>query len=109
MATEEAERQGASRVSALHLKLGPLSGVVKEALQFSYDVACRDTLLEGSQLIIEEVPIVIHCATCQTDAFIESIQSFRCPRCGELSHEIKQGRDLQVVALELEGIEEFAT
>ena len=32
MATEEALRFGDTRVNALHLKLGPLSGVVKDAL-----------------------------------------------------------------------------
>ena len=34
MASEEALRLGAVRVNALHLKLGPLSGVVKDALLF---------------------------------------------------------------------------
>jgi hydrogenase nickel incorporation protein HypA/HybF len=34
MAGEEAARHPDTRVVALHLKLGPLSGVVKEALLF---------------------------------------------------------------------------
>ena len=53
MAEEEAARAG-GRVTALHLKLGRLSGVVKQALTFSYDIACQGTALEGSQLVIEE-------------------------------------------------------
>ena len=109
MTTQEVQRHGASRVSALHLKLGPLSGVVKEALQFSYEVACQGTPLEGSQLIIEETPIVIHCATCQTDEIVESMRGLCCPRCGELSYELKQGRELEVVALELEDLEAVVT
>jgi len=48
MATEEAERREGVRVNALHLKLGPLSGVVKDALLFSYEIACNGTPLEGS-------------------------------------------------------------
>ncbi len=55
IAQEESERLG-SKVSAVHLKLGPLSGIVKEALLFSYDVACQDTPLEGSTLVILETP-----------------------------------------------------
>jgi hydrogenase nickel incorporation protein HypA/HybF len=58
MAEEEAQRHG-SRVSAVHLKLGALSGVVKEALLSSFEMACFDTPLAGSCLVIEEVPIVV--------------------------------------------------
>jgi hydrogenase nickel incorporation protein HypA/HybF len=35
LAREEAELQGASGVDVVHLKLGPLSGVVREELLFS--------------------------------------------------------------------------
>ena len=56
LATEEAQRQGAVRVEAVHLKLGALSGVVKEALLFSWDLACRETPVEGAKLSVEEAP-----------------------------------------------------
>src|SRR5262245_23011879 len=102
MANEEVVRRGGGRVTALHLKLGPLSGVVKEALEFSYQIACEETALAGSQLIIEDVPVVIHCSKCEQDEFVESIQSLRCPECGELSNDVRQGKDLEVIALELE-------
>ena len=75
MASEEVVRLGGGRVTALHLKLGELSGVVKEALNFSWEIACQGTPLEGSQLVIEETP----------------------------------GRELEVVALELEEAEELVT
>ena len=107
MASEEAARRGGERVTALHLKLGPLSGVVKEALTFSYDIACQGTALEGSLLIIEDTSVRVHCSQCGTDEIINTIQNLRCPACGELSTEIIQGRELEVVALELEGVEEL--
>lgn len=52
---EEAARHGGGPVRAVHLRLGRLSGIVAEALLFSYDVACEGTPLSGSQLRIEEV------------------------------------------------------
>jgi hydrogenase nickel incorporation protein HypA/HybF len=106
MASEEATRHGASRVSALYLKLGPLSGVVKEALTFSFDIACEGTRLEGAQLLIEDVPVVIHCGRCRADHVIENIQDLRCPRCGDLSAEVIHGRELELVSLELAELEE---
>ena len=106
LATEEAERRGGAAVKALHLKLGPLSGVVKDALLFSYEVACNGTPLEGSQLVIEDVPVVIYCWQCGQEQPLESIQRFCCPVCGTLSSEVVRGRELEFVALEIEEIGE---
>lgn len=47
-AREEAERRGA-QVTAVHLRRGALSGVVKEALFFSCEMACKDTPPAGSR------------------------------------------------------------
>lgn len=104
-ASEEVVRLGGGRVTALHLKIGPLSGVVKEALTFSYSIASQGTALEGSQLCIEEPPVIIGCDKCG-DQVIESIQNLRCPQCDQLSYRIVQGKELEVVALELEEIGE---
>jgi hydrogenase nickel incorporation protein HypA/HybF len=46
LAQEEAERQG-GRVCAVHLRLGALAGVVKEALLLSYEMACAETPSKG--------------------------------------------------------------
>jgi hydrogenase nickel incorporation protein HypA/HybF len=100
-ATDEAERRG-SRVTAVHLRLGPLSGVVKDALLFSYDVATADTPLAGSLLVIDEVPIVVYCPVCREPRTLESMQLLACPACGSPTPEVREGRELEVVALEIE-------
>lgn len=102
MASEEAARRGGVQVHAIHLKLGELSGVVKDALLFSYEVACQGTPLEGSQLIIEEVPVVVRCPTCRADTALVSVQRLCCGVCGALTSEIVQGKELEVVALEIQ-------
>ncbi len=103
MAAEEAERRGGVKVHAIHLKLGQLSGVVREALLFSYEVACAGTPLEGSSLIIEEVPVVVYCRTCHLETALASLQRFCCGSCGALTSEVVQGKELEVVALEING------
>jgi hydrogenase nickel incorporation protein HypA/HybF len=103
MATEEAVRRGGVRINALHIKLGPLSGVVKDALLFSFEVACHGTPLEGSQLFIEEVPVVIHCPRCEAERQLESIQRFCCPICGTLTSDVVRGKEMEFVAMEIEG------
>jgi len=100
-ATEEATRRN-SRVTGIHLRLGPLSGVVKDALLFSYDIATADTPLAGSRLVIDEVPVVVYCPACREPRTLESMQHLACPTCGSPTPEVREGRELEVVALELE-------
>jgi hydrogenase nickel incorporation protein HypA/HybF len=100
LAEEEAARRGV-QVEAVHLKLGALSGVVKEALLSCYEMVCEDTTLKGSRLIIEEVPVVIFCPTCRAERPIDSIQLFCCPECGTPCSEVVRGKELEVVALEV--------
>lgn len=101
MAEEEAAARGNVQVLAVHLRLGPLSGVVKEALLSSYEMACVSTPLEGSQLFIEEIPVEIFCANCQGRREVSSIQWMCCPECGMPTSEVVQGRELELMALEI--------
>jgi hydrogenase nickel incorporation protein HypA/HybF len=103
-AEEEAERHG-GKVTAVHLRLGQLSGVVKEALLFAYELACECTPLAGSRLLIEEVPVVVFCSQCSAEYALASIKSFCCPVCGTLTPEVVQGQELELVALELGALE----
>jgi hydrogenase nickel incorporation protein HypA/HybF len=52
--TEELQERGGPKLHAVHLQMGSLSGVVKDALLFAYDVACEGTPLAGSRLVIAE-------------------------------------------------------
>lgn len=100
VASEEAERSGAE-VVAVHLRLGPLSGVVKEALESAYELAREGTALGGSRLVICEMPVIAWCSTCECERRIVSIQEMSCPACGTPTPEIRGGRELEVTGLEV--------
>jgi hydrogenase nickel incorporation protein HypA/HybF len=102
LAEEEIERRGNVQITAVHLKLGALSGVVKAALLASYEMASEGTPLAGSRLVVEDVPVVVFCKKCQEQRPISSIQLFCCAECGTPSSEIAQGKEIEVVALEIE-------
>jgi len=101
MAQEEAELRGNVHIQAVHLRLGLLSGVVKDALLSSYEMACAATTLEGSRLIIDEIPVEIYCANCRTQRLVHSIQYFCCAECGTPSAQVTRGKELEVFALEI--------
>lgn len=100
MAQEEGESRGV-QVSAVHLKLGALSGVVKEALLSCYELACEGTPLAGSRLVVDEVPVVVFCPTCHQPRALISMQWFACFECGTPTPNVLQGKELEVVALEI--------
>jgi hydrogenase nickel incorporation protein HypA/HybF len=54
VAEEELARHGGERICAIHIQLGPLAGVAKESLLFSFGLACEGTRAEGSSLVIED-------------------------------------------------------
>ena len=102
VAAEEIERQGGGKATAVHLRLGPLSGVIKEALQSAYDLAKESSPLSSAELIIEDVPLVAYCPNCSAERTVESVQELCCPVCGAPTPEIIRGRELEVHALEIE-------
>jgi hydrogenase nickel incorporation protein HypA/HybF len=106
MAQEEAERHGHAQIHAVHLRLGLLSGVVKQALLSSYQMACESTLLEGSELLIEEIPVEVFCPSCEMARPVSSIQWFCCPECGTPTPTVLRGKELQVFALEFKEMSE---
>jgi hydrogenase nickel incorporation protein HypA/HybF len=101
MAEEEAFKRGA-KVNAIHMKLGALAGVVKDALLSAYELACEGTELEGSRLVIETVPVIVYCPACLAQRTLVSMQWFTCPECQGPVSEVLQGRELLVVALEIQ-------
>ena len=101
VAEEEGLRRGV-KVNAVHLKLGALSGVVKEALFSCYEMACENTVLQGSHLVVEDVPVVIFCPRCRAQRPLSSVQLFSCSECGTPASKVVHGKELEVVAMEIE-------
>jgi len=102
IATQTAVEAGAVRVKEVHVRLGALSGVVRGALEFSYEIACAGTLLEGSTLVVKELPVVVYCAVCDREVELPSVQYFCCPVCNTPSGDLRQGRELDVAAIEVD-------
>lgn len=102
IAEEALKDADVKQVNVVHLKLGLLAGVVKDALHFGYDIAIKDTLLEGSRLEIEDVPVVVFCHECKVERILDTIQIFRCPVCNSPTGDIRQGKELELVSLECE-------
>jgi hydrogenase nickel incorporation protein HypA/HybF len=100
-AVEEEAGRHPGRVEAIHLRLGPLAGVMKEALLSAWELACEAGNLPGVRLVVEDVPIVVYCPTCGSNQPVASLQWLCCAKCDTPAREIVQGRELEVRALEM--------
>ena len=96
----EARKRQAVAIRKIKLKLGDFTGVVREALEFSFDALKGDTLARGGELEIESVPLEIRCPQCQVVTRVEEF-CFLCPDCGAPA-EVVAGRELQVEFIEVE-------
>lgn len=99
LATEHAQAAGAKQVTNVTLQIGALSCVHEDALRFSFDLVTQDTLLAGAELIIQRIPVIVHCPTCDRDVELPGIQKFRCPVCDTPSADIRAGRELDILSI----------
>jgi hydrogenase nickel incorporation protein HypA/HybF len=102
---EVCERAALERIERVHtvfVRIGVMTAVVPEALQFAWDLATDGTPAAGARLQIEHVPLAIACASCNAERTIPSSTIPVCPVCGESSNDIVRGRELFVTAMEVE-------
>lgn len=101
MAVETARASGGVSVTGLKLRVGQLSGAVPEAMRFAFDVVCQGTPAEGAWLKIESIPAAYWCTPCQAEFECRDFLN-ECPRCHNLSGDLRRGRELDIAAVELE-------
>lgn len=86
-----ANKQGASKVLGVRMRIGKLRALSTEQLSFSYGILTKGTILEGSQLTVEESAGSLRCPRCNYRgefdpdgdlAFHFGIPSLTCPQCG---------------------------
>ena len=100
-AEEAARAAGATRVTAVVLTVGVLSGVAEEALRFAFDVATADTPLAEARLVVRPIPVTVGCHRCG-EVELPSPQLVRCPQCGTTAVDVRGGRQLELEAIEVE-------
>jgi hydrogenase nickel incorporation protein HypA/HybF len=100
-ALEQARQAGAGRVHAIRLRVGALSGVVPEALEFAFQALVPGTAAEAAALTIENIPARFWCGSCSREFQADNLWA-QCPGCHQASAELRAGRELELASLEIE-------
>ena len=98
---EHAEAADAAQVRSITIRLGVMTCVHKQALEFSFAAVSEGTLLDQAVLHYIDVPIKLRCASCHREFETFDIQSLRCPECDRPCHDLIGGDDLEIEQIEI--------
>jgi hydrogenase nickel incorporation protein HypA/HybF len=101
LALDQAREAGAARVHTIRLRIGALSGVVPDALEFAFEALTPGTMAEGAELAVEHVPARFWCASC-TREFQSDDMFAECPDCHSPSKELRAGREMELASLDID-------
>jgi len=98
IAEQEVKKNEAKEVVEIELEIGKLSGIEPYALDFAWDQAIIDTVLEKAERITQYIEARAICQDCGHEFDIENVYD-ECPICKSYMKELKSGRELRVKSL----------
>lgn len=96
-----AAREGFSAVRSVRVEIGQLSGVEREAFEFCFDLAMRDSIVEGAHLEILATPGTGRCLQCNQETALAAVYD-ACEHCGGFPVAVTGGTEMRVIDLEVE-------
>lgn len=102
IAVEEAERYNVTRINEIRLKIGELSGLVPECIQYYFDIAGKGTKAEGALIKIDKIPIAMKCSDCDFSGTAAKFIDNRCPVCSSDSMKMIGGNEFYIDSMEVE-------
>lgn len=89
-----------SNVENINVKIGDMSGVVAESLEFCFQTIIPETELSNAKLIIKKIPFAVKCNLCgslTTNEFGIRV----CSKCNSTDTTVISGLEMQVTEVEL--------
>ena len=101
IAESQARASGALRILEIKIRVGRMTGIVPEALEHAFAVLREGTIAAAARLDVEFVPGAFWCVTCAAEFDSDDLIG-GCPTCHEPSFDMRRGRELDVVSLEVD-------
>lgn len=110
----ELSKYNVEKVNSVTVTIGDLTNLGEEQMRFAYEIVTRDTVLEGSEFIVEHEPIELKCDSCgfwgpakvlsDPDFDSHTIPILACPECGG-SVKVTRGQSCMVKCMDIEEVE----
>ncbi len=100
IAQQAVPKDQTSAVRSIRIRIGPLSGIVPDSLDFCFEAIVRDTPFQQAKLTIEQLPVTLSCRKCAYRFQTKDLE-FLCRSCGSHDLELVSGKELEIVDIEL--------
>jgi hydrogenase nickel incorporation protein HypA/HybF len=90
----------AADVRSIRIRVGQLSGIVPDSLEFCFSAIVHDTDMQRASLEIDQVPTTAECKDCMHRFQMDDL-GFSCPACKSVNLQLISGRELEVVEIEI--------
>ncbi|RLD21710.1 MAG: hydrogenase maturation nickel metallochaperone HypA [Bacteroidetes bacterium] len=98
LAEQQALAHGAESVQQINLEIGELAGIDWPALEFAWQSATVNTVLENAEYVIDKVPGEAECLECEKRYYVKNLFE-PCPHCHQYLMHIVKGKELRVKSL----------
>lgn len=98
-----AKKYQVSEIGYIKVDIGGLSGVIPRYLTSLWDIGTKDSILDGAELIINEIPGMVRCQDCGEEYILLDHRKNNlpdCPRCHGIHFQVMPGaRDVMITEL----------
>lgn len=104
IADKIAKENNVEHITAVKLLVGELHDMDEKWVKHYYQRFCKGTTLEGSELVINRVPMVFKCESCGNEQSYTHFEfagiDLKCDSCGCEKLEMLSGREMQIEEIE---------
>lgn len=97
---EIAEREHATEITRILVRIGPLSGVVPQLLEQAFSIARAGTIAAAAELATESQPVRVRCLQCGAETEAKPNRLI-CASCGDYRTQLVGGDELLLASVEL--------
>ncbi|TFG34217.1 hydrogenase maturation nickel metallochaperone HypA [Candidatus Thorarchaeota archaeon] len=111
-ASEAAKNNNAIKVNVVNIEVGEFTFLIPEQLIFNFEIASKDTIVEGAELRIKTVKGKLACSDCGFEGEskvdpdlppqIAVFAPMKCPKCNSSATTITGGKDFIITNIEAE-------
>jgi hydrogenase nickel incorporation protein HypA/HybF len=101
IALNEAEKHNAKKISRINIKMGQLSELLPDCIDYYFSIISRDTIAEKAVLNIDKLPLKLECLDCG-EMQEADVRSYRCKKCLGQNLKILQGNEFYIDSLEVD-------
>jgi hydrogenase nickel incorporation protein HypA/HybF len=93
-------KEQTAAVRSIRIRVGPLSGIVPDSLEFCFQAIVHETEMQKASLTIDQLPAILNCNKCAYRFETKDLE-FLCRSCGSSDLELVSGKELEVVDIEV--------